>query len=133
MLFRSLPAQLAAKAGQVDLGRAEKDMTTRVNNDKTLSVGNDRRMEIENDDEERVTRNQTESVGKDKLAQVVDNLVSIVGKDRLLKTLGNMLSHAKTHKIIGDENTNLTVGSSFIYMDKDKIVMKANKILIDEH
>jgi type VI secretion system secreted protein VgrG len=114
-------------------GRAEKDMTTRINNDKTLSVGHDRRMEVENDDEERIGQNQREFVGKDKLMQVVENLVSIVGKERLLKTLGNMLSHAKTHKIIGDENTNLAVGNSFIYMDKDKIVLKAKKILIDEH
>ncbi len=114
-------------------GRAEKDMYSRVNNDKELSVGHDRRMSIENDDEERVAGNQRESVGKDKLAQVVDNLVSIVGKERLLKTLGNMLSHAKTHSIVGDENTSLSVGNSFIYMDKDTIVLKANKILIDEH
>jgi type VI secretion system secreted protein VgrG len=114
-------------------GRAEKDMTTRINNDKTLSVGHDRRMEIENDDEERIGQNQSEFVGKDKLMQVVENLVSIVGKERLLKTLGNMLSHAKTHRIVGDENTNLAVGNSFIYMDKDTIVLKAKKILIDEH
>ncbi len=114
-------------------GRAEKDMSTRVNHDKELSVGNDRRMEIEHDDEERVHGNQTESVGKDKLAQVVDNLVSIVGKERLLKTLGNMLSHAKTHSIVADETTKLTVGASSIFMDKDTIVMRANKIVIDEH
>jgi type VI secretion system secreted protein VgrG len=113
--------------------RAEKDMKTRVNNDKELSVGNDRRMEIGNDDEERIGENQREWVGKDKLMQVVENLVSVVGKERLLKTLGNMLSQAKTHSIIGDENTSLSVGKSFIYMDKDTIVLKANKILIDEH
>jgi type VI secretion system secreted protein VgrG len=114
-------------------GRAEKDMRTRVNHDKELSVGHDRVMEIENDDEERVLGNQRESVGKDKLAQVVENLVSIVGKERLLKTLGNMLSHAKTHAIIGDEMTNISVGNSFIYIDKDTIVIKANKVLVDEH
>jgi type VI secretion system secreted protein VgrG len=114
-------------------GRAEKDMKTRINNDKTLSVGHDRRMEIENDDEERIARNQTETVGKDKLARVIENLVSIVGKDRLLKTLGDMLSHAKTHKIVGDDTTHLVVGNSFIYMDNDNIVLKAKKILIDEH
>jgi hypothetical protein len=44
-----------------------------------------------------------------------------------------MLSHAKTHRIVGDDNTNLAVGNSFIYMDKDTIVLKAKKILIDEH
>jgi type VI secretion system secreted protein VgrG len=114
-------------------GRAEKDMYTRVNNDKELSVGNDRRMEIENDDEERVGGNQRETVQKDKLTQVVENLVSVVGKERLLKTLGNMLSHAKTHTIVGDETTNLSVGNSFIYIDKDRIIIKANKVLVDEH
>jgi type VI secretion system secreted protein VgrG len=114
-------------------GRAEKDMQTRVNNDKELSVGHDRRMEVEHDDEERVGGTQRETVGKDKLTQVVENLVSVVGKERLLKTLGNMLSHAKTHTIVGDETTNLSVGSSFIYMDKETIVIKANKVLIDVH
>ena len=114
-------------------GRAEKDMRTRVNNDKALSVGHDRSMEIGHDDEERIGRNQQETVGKDKLQQVVDNLVSVVGKERLLKTLGNMLSHAKTHTIVADESTNLSVGSSFIYMDKDTIIIKADKVLVDVH
>ena len=59
--------------------------------------------------------------------------VSIVGEERLLKTLGNMLSHAKTHRIVGDETTHLSVGSSFIYMDRDNIVIKAKKIVVDEH
>jgi hypothetical protein len=65
--------------------------------------------------------------------QVVDNLVSVVGKERLLKTLGNMLSHAKTHTIVADDSTNLAVGSSFIYMDRDTIIIKANKVLVDIH
>ncbi|HTJ82397.1 MAG TPA: phage baseplate assembly protein V, partial [Polyangiaceae bacterium] len=114
-------------------GRAEKDMKTRVNHDKELSVGHDRRMEIEHDDEERIGGNQREIVGNDKLARVVENLVSIVGKERLLKTLGNMLSQAKTHRIVGEETTNISVGSSFIYIDKDSIILKANKVLMDEH
>jgi type VI secretion system secreted protein VgrG len=114
-------------------GRAEKDMRTRVNHDKSLSVGHDRVMEIGHDDEERIGRTQQETVGKDKLMQVVDNLVSVVGKERLLKTLGNMLSHAKTHTIVADESINLSVGSSFIYMDKDTIIIKADKVLVDVH
>jgi type VI secretion system secreted protein VgrG len=114
-------------------GRAEKDMRTRVNHDKSLSVGHDRVMEIGHDDEERIGRTQQETVGKDKLMQVVDNLVSVVGKERLLKTLGNMLSHAKTHTIVADDSTNLAVGSSFIYMDRDTIIIKANKVLVDIH
>ena len=108
-------------------------MRTRVNHDKTLSVGHDRVMEIGHDDEERIGRTQQETVGKDKLMQVVDNLVSVVGKERLLKTLGNMLSHAKTHTIVADDSINLSVGSSFIYMDKDTIIIKADKVLIDVH
>ena len=114
-------------------GRAEKDMQSRVNHDKALSVGHDRRMEVEHDDEERIGGSQRETVGKDKLARVVENLVSIVGKERLLKTLGNMLSQAKTHRIVGEETTNISVGNSFIYIDKDSIILKANKVLMDEH
>ncbi|NUP10787.1 MAG: type VI secretion system tip protein VgrG [Polyangiaceae bacterium] len=106
-------------------GRAEKDMYTRVNNDKELSVGHDRKMSIENDDEEKVAGNQREWVGKDKHASVADNYTSIVGKDRTLKTVEGMTSKAKAHFIVADDSIEITVGNSFIYMDKDHIHVSA--------
>ncbi|NUP05372.1 MAG: type VI secretion system tip protein VgrG [Polyangiaceae bacterium] len=112
-------------------GRAEKDMRTRVNNDKALSVGRDRQMQIARDDDELVGGNQRETVAKDKLSRVFDSMLSIVGKDRLLKTVGNMISQAKAHAIGAEEVINLTVGNSIIYMDKDKIVIKAKTVLVN--
>jgi type VI secretion system secreted protein VgrG len=112
-------------------GRAEKDMTTRVNNDKSLSVGRDRSMSIERDDDETVAGNQRESVGKDKISRVFDNLLSIVGKDRLMKTVGNLISSAKNTAFNAEDVINLTVGNSLIYMDRDKIVIKAKTVLVN--
>jgi type VI secretion system secreted protein VgrG len=112
-------------------GRAEKDMQTRVNNDKSLSVGRDRSMSIERDDDETVAGNQRESVGKDKIARVFDNLLSIVGKDRLMKTVGNLISSAKNTAFNAEDVINLTVGNSLIYMDRDKIVIKSKTVLVN--
>ncbi len=112
-------------------GRAEKDMRTRINHDKALSVGHDRLMEIENDDEERILGNQREHVGKDKHARVGESYVSTVGKDRTLKTLGGMTSQAKSHFIAADEKIHISVGRSFIYMDKDRIEISSPNIKME--
>ncbi len=112
-------------------GRAEKDMATRVNNDKALSVGRDRSMSISRDDSEKVGGQQSETVGKDKLSRVFDSLLSVVGKDRLLRTIGNMISHAKAHAISGEQTINLSVGGSYIYMDKDQIVIRAKTVYVN--
>ncbi|HRI63306.1 MAG TPA: type VI secretion system tip protein TssI/VgrG [Polyangium sp.] len=111
--------------------RAEKDMTTRVNNDKALSVGRDRMMEIQRDDEEKVTGNQRQAVGGNQLSRVVENLLSVVGGDRVMKTIGNLVSQAATHAINGQSSITLNVGGSQISIDGDKIVIKANLVLIN--
>ncbi len=112
-------------------GRAEKDMQTRVNNDKSLSVGRDRSMSIERDDDEKVAGYQRESVGKDKITRVFDNLLSIVGKDRLFKTVGNLISSARAQAFNAEDVINLNVGNSLIYMDRDKIVIKSKTVLVN--
>jgi type VI secretion system secreted protein VgrG len=113
-------------------GRAEKDMYSRVNHDKELSVGHDRRMSIENDDEERVARDQREWVGKDKNVHVAKNYTSIVGNDRTLKTDQGMTSQAKSHFVVAEESLLISVGKSFIYMDKDLIHVSSPLIKFDE-
>ncbi len=111
--------------------RAEKDMTTRVNNDQALSVGRDRSMEIQRDDEERVTGTQSQSIGGDQLSRVFEGLLSIVGKDRVMKTIGDLVSQAATHAISGDRAITLNVGGSYISIDQDTIIIKASKVLIN--
>jgi hypothetical protein len=70
-------------------------------------------------------------VGKDKLSRVFDSLLSVVGKDRLLRTIGNMVSHAKAHAISGEQTINVSVGNSYIYMDKDQIVIRAKTVYVN--
>jgi type VI secretion system secreted protein VgrG len=111
--------------------RAEKDMATRVNHDKALSVGRDRSAEVQRDDEERVTGNQTQAVGGNQLSRVFENLLSLVGGDRVMKTIGNLVSQAATHAISGDRSITLNVGGSQISIDNDKIIIKANLVLIN--
>ncbi len=111
--------------------RAEKDMTTRVNNDRALSVGRDRSVEIQRDDEERVTGAQRQSIGGDQLSRVFESLLSVVGGDRVSKTVGELVSQAKSHAIVGEDVISLSVGGSLIYMDHDKIVIRASTVLIN--
>lgn len=116
-----------AKEELVD-ARAEKDSRNRVNHDKALSVGNDRLMEIENDDAERVGGTQREWVGKDQLTRVTDNALSVVGKDRTLKTAEGMSSLAKAHFIVAEDSIDISVGSSFIHMDRNLIRISARLV-----
>jgi type VI secretion system secreted protein VgrG len=108
--------------------RAEKDSRNRVNHDKALSVGHDRLMEIANDDTERVGGTQRERVGKDQLTRVTDNALSVVGKDRTLKTAEGMSSLAKAHFIVADDSIHISVGSSFIHMDRNTIQISAQLV-----
>lgn len=112
--------------------RAEKDSRNRVNHDKALSVGHDRLMEIENDDTERVGGTQREWVGKDQKTRVTDNALSVVGKDRTLKTAEGMSSLAKAHFIVADDSIHISVGSSFIHMDRSTIRISARLVKWDK-
>jgi len=112
--------------------RAEKDARNRVNHDKSLSVGHDRFMEIANDDEERVGRTQREWIGKDQITRVVDNSLSTVGADRILKTAEGMSSLAKAHFVVAEDSIDISVGSSFIHMDKELIHISAQLVVYEK-
>jgi type VI secretion system secreted protein VgrG len=109
--------------------RAEKDSRNRVNHDKALSVGHDRLMEIESDDTERVGGTQRERVGKDQVTRVTDNSLSVVGKDRTLKTAEGMSSHAKAHFVVAEDSIDISVGSSYIHMDRNEIHICATLLI----
>ena len=64
--------------------------------------------------------------------RVAKNYTSIVGQDRTLKTDKGMTSQAKAHFVVADESLLLSVGSSFIYMDKDLIHVSSPLIKIEE-
>src|SRR5262249_11770764 len=117
-----------AKEELVD-ARAEKDSRNRVNHDKALSVGNDRRMEIANDDTEKVGGTQREWGGKDQQGRGAANSDAGVGKDRTLKTAAGMSSLAKAHFVTADDSIHISVGSSFIHMEKGLIRISAEHVV----
>jgi type VI secretion system secreted protein VgrG len=127
--------------------RAEKDMTTRVNNDQSLSVGKNRSATIAADDAEKVSGNQKKqvggsksqnvagqllsSVGKDQISQVVGNLLSMTGGERIQQTLGNASQQALSHQITSTVGTTISCGQSMIYIGPDAIIIQSPKILLN--
>ncbi len=119
--------------------RAEKDMTTRVNNDQSLSVGRHRSDTIEGNDKEavqgdqshNVDGNKTTSIGKDQLSSILGNLTSMAGGDRIDKTVGGATSEAASHQITSEKGTTLSVGSSMIYIGPDSITIQCDKLLLN--
>jgi hypothetical protein len=59
---------------------------------------------------------------------VTDNALSVVGKDRTLKTAEGMSSLAKAHFIVAEDSIHISVGSSFIHMDRNVIRIGAERI-----
>ena len=120
------------KAGQELLHmRAEKDMTTKVNNDQSSNVGNNRTDAITANDQESVGGNQQHSVDGNKTTQVAQNETSMTGGDRMLQTIGQSLSQALSHAITSQQGTTLTVGSSSIFIGPDSITIQTPKLLLN--
>lgn len=136
------------KAGQEQFRiRAEKDMTSRVNNDKQLSVGRNRKSTIEKDDQEDVIGNQTKSVGGDKALSVLGQLMNTIGKDQLTSVLGTILNmaggdriqqtvgaasnNALSHQISSTTGTTITCGQSMIHIGPDSIIIQSPKVLLN--
>jgi type VI secretion system secreted protein VgrG len=71
-------------------------------------------------------------VGKDQLTRVTDNALSVVGKDRTLKTAEGMSSLAKAHFIVAEDSIDISVGSSFIHMDRNFINISAQLVLYEK-
>lgn len=119
--------------------RAEKDMTTRVNNDQASSIGRHRSSSVDGNDREQVKGNQRNgvlknmlsAVGANQLSSVFGNLVSAAGKQRLFQTLGDFVTDALSHKISSKEGTTLTVGKSMIHIGPDSIVIQTPKLFLN--
>jgi type VI secretion system secreted protein VgrG len=128
------------KAGQELVRmRAEKDMTTRVNNNQDLSVGANRKDTIEGFDKEHVQKDQTHTVdgnkmtqvGMDQITSILGNMLKMTGGDQVLQTIGQYASQALAHQISSEKGTTLTVGSSVIHIGPDSIVIHTPKLLLN--
>jgi type VI secretion system secreted protein VgrG len=127
--------------------RAEKDMTTRVNNDQDLSVGKNRKAVIEANDNEEVLGNQQKSVsgnktqnvvgqllssvGQNQLTNVLGSLVSMAGGDRVMQTIGAASQSALSHQISSTTGTTITCGQSMIHIGPDAIIIQSPKVLLN--
>ncbi|MBK8939857.1 MAG: type VI secretion system tip protein VgrG [Polyangiaceae bacterium] len=119
--------------------RAEKDMTTRVNNDQSSSIGRHRSAKVDGNDRETVKgdqrngvlKNMLSAIGGDQLTSVFGNLVSAAGKQRLFQTLGDFVSDALSHRVSSKTGTTLTVGKSMIHIGPDSIVIQTPKLFLN--
>ena len=128
------------KAGQelVHL-RAQKNMTTQINNDHMSNIGNNRSTAVARHEAKTVGGNQTQNVhgsnssttGQDFTESVLGMFTSMANQDRVLQTSGASSSQAKTHSISSDQGTTITVGQSMIHIGPDSIVIQSPKVILN--
>jgi type VI secretion system secreted protein VgrG len=119
--------------------RAERNMTTQVNQDHFSNIGNNRSTSIQNHETKTVGGNQehnisgsnTTSTGADLKESVMGALTSLVSSDRVLNTSGTHSHQAETHTVSSDKGTTLTCGSSMLYIGPDFIVIQAAKLFLN--
>jgi type VI secretion system secreted protein VgrG len=119
--------------------RAQRNLSTQVNNDDFSSIGNNRSTSIGANESKTVGGDQTEvvqgnhssSTGADFTESVLGTFTSLASSDRLLHTAGASSSQAHTHSITSDRGTTITVGSSMIHIGPDSIVIQTPKLLLN--
>ncbi len=119
--------------------RAQKNMTTLVNNDHLTTIGNNRSSTIIKHETKNVGGSQSHSIqgtntvmtGKDFMESVLGQFMSMASMDRVLHTSGNSSSQAQNHNISSDQATTLTVGNSMIHIGPDSIIIQSPKVLLN--
>jgi type VI secretion system secreted protein VgrG len=119
--------------------RAQKNMTTQVNEDHMTTIGNNRSTSVFKNESKTVGGSQSSSIqgsntamtGKDFMEAVAGSFMSMASMDRVLQTSGNSSSQAQNHSISSDEATTLTVGNSMIHIGPDSIIIQSPKVLLN--
>jgi type VI secretion system secreted protein VgrG len=119
--------------------RAQRNMTTQVNNDQLSNIGNSRSTTVSKNDSQSVGGNQTKSVQGSKdsstagdfMEAVLGMFTSLASSDRQLQTNGSSSSQAQSHCITSDQGTTLTVGNSMIHIGPDSIIIQTPKLLLN--
>lgn len=125
--------------GELVHTRAQRNMTTQVNNDHMSTIGNCRSTSISKNETKSVGGNQTctvsgsnsQSTSADFMEAVMGMFTSMASSDRVLSTNGTSSSTAKNHSISSDEGTTITVGKSVIYIGPDSIIIQTPKLLLN--
>lgn len=119
--------------------RAQKNMTTLVNNDHLTTIGNNRSTMVIKHETKNVGGSQSNSIqgsntlmtGKDFMESVLGDFNSTASKDRVLHTAGTSSSQAQNHTISSDQATTITVGNSMIHIGPDSIIIQSPKVLLN--
>ncbi len=119
--------------------RAQRNLSTQVNNDEFSSIGNNRSTSVAQHEGKNVGGNQTETVqgnkssstGADFTQAVLGMFTSLASTDRLLHTNGSSKSQAQAHSITSDQGTTITVGNSMIHIGPDSIIIQTPKLLLN--
>ncbi|MFT3772848.1 MAG: type VI secretion system tip protein TssI/VgrG [Minicystis sp.] len=119
--------------------RAQRNMTTQVNNDHLSTIGNCRSTTIFKNESKNVGGSQHHSIqgsnncltGKDFMEAVLGQFTSMASMDRVLQTSGNSSSQAQCHSITSDQGTTLTVGNSMIHIGPDSIIIQSPKLILN--
>lgn len=119
--------------------RAQRNLTTQVNNDQMDTVGNCRSTAITKNESKSVGGNQmcvvqgsnTSSTGADFMQTVMGMFTSLASADRVLQTMGSSSSQAQSHAITSESGTTITVGNSMIHIGPDSIVIQTPKLLLN--
>lgn len=119
--------------------RAQRNMSTQVNNDEFSTIGNNRSTSVAQHEGKSVGGNQTETVqgnkssstGSDFTEAVLGMFTSLASTDRLLHTNGSSKSQAAAHSITSDQGTTITVGNSMIHIGPDSIIIQTPKLLLN--
>jgi type VI secretion system secreted protein VgrG len=116
--------------------RAQRNMTTQVNNDHMSNIGANRSTAISKHESKTVGGNEDHSIqgshtsqtGGDLMESVIGTFTSLASSDRILQTSGTSSAQAQTHCITSDQGTTLTCGSSMIHIGPDSITIQAARI-----
>jgi type VI secretion system secreted protein VgrG len=119
--------------------RAQRNMTTQVNNDHFSTIGNNRSTSIFKHESKTVGGDQNTSVqgsnnsmtGQEFMQAVMGMFTSVASMDRVLQTSGTSSSQAQSHSITSDQGTTLTVGNSMIHIGPDCIIIQSPKLLLN--
>jgi type VI secretion system secreted protein VgrG len=119
--------------------RAQRNMTTQINNDHLSTIGNNRSTSVFKHESKSVGGNQSCNVGGDNSAttgqdfteSVLGMLTSMANKDRVLQTSGSSSSQAESHCISSNQGTTLTVGQSMIHIGPDSITIQSPKLFLN--
>ncbi len=119
--------------------RAERNMTTQVNNDHMSSIGNNRSTAVQNHEFKSVGGNQDSTVqgsnsamtGADFMESVMGNLISQASQDRVLTTSGTSSASAHEHKISAESGMWLTCGDSSMYIGPNCIIIQSPQVFLN--